>query len=101
MTVANRLDDLVVALTGAREAVASGAEIDLAGLESAVETAMAEARQAPPADHSRLLASLKALVTELERLAVALARQHHADAQRRATAAYGAAPPPGAEGDER
>lgn len=90
MTPARRIADIAAALAHARGVATEGARVDLDGLIAVVEAAMAGARTAPPAERAALAAELRGLLHELDALVAALARQHHADAQRRAAAAYGA-----------
>ena len=90
MTPAQRIADIVAALAHARNAATDGARVELDGLVAVVDEAMREARAAPLAERAALAAELLGLLKELDALVAALSRQHHADAQRRAAAAYGA-----------
>lgn len=90
MTPTQRIADIAAALVAARTASADGARIDLAGLAAAVEDAMRGAQAAPLAERAALTAEMLRLLKELDALVAALARQHHAEAQQRAAAAYGA-----------
>ena len=90
MTPAQRVADIAAALADARNAAANGARVDLDGLNAVAERAMSEACTAPLAERAALGAALRGLLHELDALVAALTRQHHADAQRRAAAAYGA-----------
>jgi hypothetical protein len=85
------VETLIAALSEARASAEDGAEIELSGLEAAVDAALRQARTAPSGERVALQKSLVLLVAELERLAAAISRQHHAAAQARATAAYGEA----------
>jgi hypothetical protein len=84
-----QIADLVVALAEARASLAAGNLVDLGGLDGVVERAMAAAKAVLPDNRTPILAALAGLVQELEHLSLELVRQHHADAQRRAAAAYG------------
>jgi hypothetical protein len=86
-----QIADLVVALADARASLATGNLVDLGGLDGVVERAMAaaKAKAVMPDNRTPILAALAGLVEELERLSLELVRQHHAEAQRRAAAAYG------------
>jgi hypothetical protein len=88
MTVAERIAELAAALAEMRAAVLDGAPVDLAGLDGAIEDAVAAAKAAPAGELPGLLAKLTELVGELDGLAIALGRQHHAGTQQRAAAAY-------------
>ena len=99
MTRAPALSELVRAIAGATAAVRDGALVDLGGLAEAVEPALEAARTAPPSEHAQRRAGLSDLVAALENLAAALARQHHAEAQQRAAAAYGAGEAPASPPD--
>jgi hypothetical protein len=90
MIAIDRVADLATALAGLRATVADGALIDLAGLDSAIGEAMNAARTALEPERAALRPALLTLMAELDQLSAALARQHHAGAQQRATAAYGA-----------
>jgi hypothetical protein len=91
MTSLDRIADLTAALVGLRMTIADGALIDLNGLEGAIGEAMDAARAALGQDRAELRPALLTLAAELDHLAAALARQHHAGDQQRATAAYGGA----------
>jgi uncharacterized membrane protein YccC len=93
VTVAERLAELAAALAEMRAAALEGAMVDLAGLDGAIEDALAAARAAPEGERQALLAHLAQLAGELDTLAAALGRQHHAGSQRRAAAAYRGTPP--------
>jgi hypothetical protein len=90
MTPAQRIADIAAALAAARAASADGARIDLAGLAAAVEDAMRGAREAPFVERAALTAEMLGLLKELDAVVSTLARQHHAEAQQRAAAAYAA-----------
>ena len=90
MMQAQRIAQISQSLERARAAVAEGAKLDLDGLCAAVEAAIADAATAPLAERGALAAALGALMQTLDRLAADLGRQQHAEAQLRATAAYGA-----------
>ncbi len=89
MSAAQRIGELAEALVGISAAAGDGAFVDLAGLETAVTEALAGAHAAPESERPAVRTGLANLIEELDRLAAALARQHHAAAQHRAAAAYG------------
>jgi hypothetical protein len=84
-----QIADLVAALGAARAAMEQGAFVDLADLEAPVIGAMEAAKAAPAADRPALMAGLKHLMEELEKLSNELIRQQRSAAQARAAAAYG------------
>jgi hypothetical protein len=92
MTAVDRIARISASLETARAAATDGANLDLEGLAATVEAAMAEVLASPGANRAPVADALLALLRELERLSVLLARQQYADAQRRAAAAYGAKP---------
>jgi len=94
----DRIREISESLERARTAVGEGAKLDLEGLYAAVEVATAEAVVAPLGERGALVAALGELLQVLERLAADLSRQHRADAQRRAAAAYGKHPRSGESG---
>jgi hypothetical protein len=89
MTPAPSIANIAAALAQARSAAADGARVDLDGLVAVVEEAMRRASTAPLVERPALAAEMLSLLKELDTLATTLARQHHAEAQRRAAAAYG------------
>jgi hypothetical protein len=93
MTPAERIAKITAALAEARAEASDGARVDLTGLAAAVEEAMGAAHAAALEERATLVAEMLGLLKELDGLVVALARQHHAEAQRRAAAAYGGSPP--------
>jgi hypothetical protein len=100
VTLAERLAELAAALADMRAAALDGALVDLGGLDGAIEDALAAAKAAPEPERTGLLGQMAQLVGELDSLAAALGRQHHAESQRRAAAAYrGPPPPPSASND--
>jgi len=94
MTIAERIAELTAALAEMRAGVLDGAALELTGLDGAIQEALAAAKAAPASEHRELLALLATLAGELDSLAVALGRQHHAGPQQRAAAAYRTPPSP-------
>jgi len=101
VTVAERIAELAAALAEMRAAVLDGAAVDLAGLDGAIEDALVAAKAAPAPELAGLLAQLAQLASELEGLATALGRQHHAGTQQRAAAAYRTPQPPSPSNDNK
>jgi hypothetical protein len=83
------LAEILDAVAGARRAVAEGAEIELAGLDSAVTCVCDAARGLPPAERGSYAERLKELAGALDLLADDLARQDAAGLRQRAQDAYG------------
>jgi hypothetical protein len=89
MTAAAQLAQITVALAEARAAAGTGAGVTLEGLVAVVEDALRAARAATPEERPSLMTEMIGLLKELDALSAALSRQHHAEAQQRAAAAYG------------
>ena len=83
------LAEILDAVAGARRAVAEGAVIELAGLDSAVTRICDAARDLPPAERGSYALRLKELAGALDLLADDLARQDAAGLRQRAQSAYG------------
>ncbi len=88
MTAAARLAELTAAIADMRAAALDGAFVELAGLDGAIEEALAATRAAPSSEQPELLAQLEALVRELDALAAVLKRRRDGGRQQRAAAAY-------------
>jgi hypothetical protein len=85
-------EQAVEAIAMAREAVASGAFVDLAGLDGLITRACDEAKAAPAASRQAAAEELLGLVRELDWLSLELAAQQEAALrQSPATAAQAAA----------
>ncbi len=91
MTPSLRIANITAALAEARAAAANGAGVTLDGLVAIVEDALREARTAPAGERPALTFEMIGLLKELDALVAGLTRQHHAEAQQRAAAAYGGA----------
>jgi hypothetical protein len=85
----DELQELRRAVTRSREAVAEGAFVNLSGLDAAVARLTEAVRTAPAVSRASLLATLDALLRELDGLAVDLQRQHDAALAQHATGVYG------------
>jgi hypothetical protein len=83
-----QLLDIVAAVAGARAALAEGAFIEFAGLDTAVAEACEAARAASGAERPAALVAMTTLASELDGLAEELARRNAARRQRAADA-YG------------
>jgi hypothetical protein len=96
VSAAAKLAAASLAVARAREAVAMGAFVDLAGLDGLVAAACEEARGAARLDRDAAARALGVLIDDLDRLTTALAEQQRAvetdDAasRQRALRAYGA-----------
>jgi hypothetical protein len=84
------LRDLRAAVSQSRDAVESGALIDLEGLDTKVGRILADACAAPLSERPALVLEIEALLGELDALAAALKRQQGASAAPPARDAYDA-----------
>ena len=83
-----RFRELSRAVARSRAAVAAGDCVNLAGLDAEVASVTELARNAPTPQRTDLLGALRALLGELDGLAVDLQRQHDAALARQAATAY-------------
>jgi hypothetical protein len=90
VSVLAALERAVAAIATAREAIAAGIFIDLAGLDRLVEAACVEAREAPAEVDDATAKRLVALLVDLDELAGELRAQHDA-AMRTPTPPHGEA----------
>ena len=89
---AAQLETLRSAIGRSRAAIAEGASVDLAGLDTEVARVTVVAHNAPSAERANVLAAMEGLLRELDGLAADLRRQHDAGLARQAAGAYGAEP---------
>lgn len=82
------LADLRLALSGARAAAASGAPIDLIGLDDEIARLTDAALLAPLAERVAILSVLEALLRDIDGIDFELRRSRDLDIARRAANAY-------------
>ena len=87
----DRLTDLRLALAGARAAVASGVEIDLAGLDDEIARLLAAEQPIAQSARGATVFALEALLAEVDGIALDLQRAHDVAAGERSGAARHAA----------
>lgn len=85
----SQLAEIADAVSAARQALLDGADIDLAGLDSAVASVCAAVSALPRAERSDFADKLVSLADALDELALDLARRGQAAERRRAADAYG------------
>lgn len=87
-TLTGQATELRLALNGLRAAIATGAPIDLAGLDEQIAQLIAEAEYVAAAERARLLSALEKLLEELDAVGIELRLYHGFDTARRARDAY-------------
>lgn len=85
-----QLSQLRCAVARSRIAVAEGATIEMAGLDTEVMHLVDPAKAAPPSQREDILVTLEALKDDLAGLEADIRRQHDAAPAQRAASAYSA-----------
>ncbi len=94
LSTTDKLDDLRRAVEKSRAAIAAGAFVELAGLDTEVAHIVDAAKTTTLAERPQVLAALAALLRELDDLTVDLCRQRDAALALQAADAYRAGPGP-------
>lgn len=87
-SVTKQLSDIQHAIARSRDAIASGAEIEYLGLDSAVARVVQDAQQAGMTERHGILSALESLLHEIDELETDLQQRHAGAVADRAKRAY-------------